>query len=84
MYMLSLRSGVLDRTSEEEQFPGRAAERRLVKNDGLSVIGVAGLLPGRQVPGNQGSEFCFGNGFRGIRGEKFGHGEEVFRSNVTS
>jgi hypothetical protein len=47
-----------------------------VKDDGLRVIGVAGLLPSRQVPGNQGSEFFFGNGFRGIRGKWLRHGSK--------
>jgi len=56
----------------------RGAKGRLVKADGLGVISIAGLLPSRQVPGNQRSEFCFGNGFRGIRGENFGHWGGMF------
>ncbi len=51
--MLTLRRGVFDRTGKEEQFAGRGSERRLVKDDGLGIIGVTGLLPSRQVPGDE-------------------------------
>ncbi len=73
MHVLSLSRRILDRTCKQEEFMGRGAKRGLVKDDGVAVIGVAGLLPSRQVPRDECSEFSFGKRLRGIRGKGLGH-----------
>ena len=53
MHVLALGRRILDRAREEEELVGRGAEGRLVKDNGVAVICVAGPKPGWQVPGDE-------------------------------
>jgi hypothetical protein len=53
MNVLALAGCVLDRASKEEEFMGRGTKRGLMEDDGVTIVSVACLLPGRQVPSDQ-------------------------------
>jgi hypothetical protein len=53
MYMLSFGGRILDRAGKEEKLVRRTAKGALMENDGFAVFGVAGLLPGREVPSDK-------------------------------
>ena len=73
MHVLALGRCILDRARKKEEFMCRCAERGLMEDDGVAVIGIAGLLPGRQVLGDEGSEFGLRERLGGIRGKDLGH-----------
>lgn len=53
MHVLTLGGRILDRARKEEKLVCRGPKRGLMKDDGVGIIGVAGLKPGWQVPGDQ-------------------------------
>ena len=44
---------IFDRARKQEKFMGRGAKGCFVKDDGVAIISIAGLLPSRQVPGDE-------------------------------
>src|SRR3954470_17753566 len=73
MYVFALSSRIFDRARKEEELVGRGAKGGLMEDDGIPIIGVAGVQPGRQVPGDQQPEFSLGEGLRGVGGEWLRH-----------
>ena len=73
MHMLALSRRILDRTCKQEEFMGGGAKRRLVKDDRIPILGIAGLLPGRQVLGDERPELGFREWLSGVKGRRLGH-----------